>query len=357
MDKEEKQKLKEKKEQRKEELAAKTVLAKSTKKMDMTPEQLAFYKRGSKKGRRKSFLIRSAVKCGLLAGIAFGGYKAYQYVTKTYSPMVIEKTKSALDLAGGYLYNYVYYKSAYALESGKAQAMSVAIEQILDKYDEMKQQLEDAQSQVPENPTESSDETSNAHYTFQPRSLDENEKVASANFIVGLYNNKETSKFDIQTIQWGDTFNLDVTTTHENGEHQLTLSLAASEGTMEEGRKVFGTEPVEFNGDMYNKFGINGIKSAVNLITNVVGGLDSAIYGIGIDGNTVTMEQMTNFFKEEDCLEYLKDAGLDLGVDTERIEDTINGESEENTEEPGEGEEPTEPNEEETEEEVEPIVG
>ena len=325
------------------------IIAKHTKKKDMTPEQLAFYKRGSKKGRRKSFLIRSAVKCGLLAGIAFGGYKAYQYVTKTYSPMVIEKTKSALDLAGGYLYNYVYYKSAYALESGKAQAMSVAIEQILDKYDEIKQQLEDAQSQVPEGYTPSSGATSNAHYTFQPRSLDENEKVASANFIVGLYNNKETSKFDIQTIQWGDTFNLDVKTTHENGEHQLTLSLAASEGTMEEGRKVFGTEPVEFNGDMYNKFGINGIKSAVNLITNVVGGLDSAIYGIGIDGNTVTMEQMTNFFKEEDCLTYLKDAGLDLGVDTERIEDMLNGESSE--------EEPTEPDEEETEEEVEPIVG
>lgn len=316
------------------------VIAKHTKKKDMTPEQLAFYKRGSKKGRRKSFLIRSAIKCSILAGVAVGGYYGYKWAAEKYSPMVVETTKRVFDITGQYLYNYVYYKSAYSLESGKAEVMAQAIEQMLDKYEELKQQLDDETSQTSEEvPGEvPSGANPSGLYTFPQRSLSVDEKTASANFIVGLYNNGETSKFDIQSFQWSDTFNININTTHQNGEHQVSFALAGAESTMQKGKAVFGTEPVEFNGDLYNKFGVDGIKSAIGLVKNVVGGLETAIQGIGIDGNNVTMEQMTNFFQEEDCFQYLKDAGLDLGVDTDRIEDMINDESGESTENPTEEE-------------------
>ena len=326
MDKEEKAKTKAEREKNKEELQEKMRYAKKIEKKQMNSEQLAFYKQGSKEGRRKSFLIRSAIKCSILAGAAFGVYKGYQYLEKTYSPMVIEKTKDALDLTGGYFYNYVYYKTAYSLESGKTQAMSDVIEQMLDKFQELKQQLEVVKNQAGQNPYVSA-LPNYSHCSSPQKNLDANEKIASANFIASLYNNKETSKFDIQTIQWASTFNLDVKTTHENGNHQFFISLTGDESVMEGGRKVFGTEPVKFNKDMYTKFGSKGIEPAINLIKNVVSNLDSSIYSIGIDGNSITMEQLTNFFKEDDCLNYLKNAGLDLGVNTNNIEQMLNDEN------------------------------
>lgn len=296
--------------------------ARKLSKHDMNPEQYAIYKKGKRVAHRNGFLLWLAANSAIAGAAALGGFIGYNYLKNDVSPKIVETVKMALDTAGNYLYNYIYYKSTYALESGKSKALSEGLNQILDKFDEIKKELDEAKEKANGIEDEIKD-ASSQKYNFAKRLLNENEKQDSANFIVGLYSNGECKKFDIQTIQWGSTFNLDVNTAMENGDHKFSISLDADDSILKQGQSVFGTEPVNFDGKMYQKYGIDGVKSAVGLISSAVGDIQTAIHSVGIDGNNVTIEQMTNFFQEEDCLNYLLDAGIDLGVDLDRIKEIV----------------------------------
>lgn len=302
--------------------------ARKTSKYDMSPAQYAMYKKGKRVAHRNGFFLWLAANAAIAGASALGGLTAYNYLTNNYSPTIINGVKKTLDTAGNYLYNYIYYKSTYALESGKSKALAEGLNQMLDKFDEIKKELDEAKEKAEEIEDEIN-EASGKKYNFAKRLLNENEKQNSAKFIVDLYANGESKSFDIQTFQWGSTFNFDINTVMENGEHTFSISLAADDIILQQGHAVFGAEPVMFDGNMYNKYGINGIKSAVNLITNVVGDLQTAIHSVGIDGNNVSIEQMTNFFQEEDYLNYLLDAGIDLGVNLDRIKEIVEQKNEE----------------------------
>jgi|GEM_PF-7008109 len=293
-------------------------------KKTMTPDELRAYK----KGKRVSNIRGFAIWLSANAAIAGAAYVGGKWAIKQYSPNVIDGVVGVANEIGKFAFNYAYLEVDNAVESGKATALSTAVDTILDKVEELKQEMKDKeeeyQSQNPQN---------NAlKHNYKIYKLNEDEKAKYANFVVDFVNNGTASDFKFESFKWSDCLDLNVKLTTKNGNHDFTVSLNGDQTAIQNCKSYFGSEEIEINGDLYNKYGIESIKQMTNAIKGFASNKDTLINGMTLDGNTVTLDGIKSFTEEEDAINYLLDAGLDIGTDLDRIEEVL-GEDDENTSE------------------------
>lgn len=310
---------------------------KKIKPKNMTAEQLQIYKQGKRVAHRNGFLVWLSVQLGLAGIVGVGGHYGYKYLARKYSPQLINGAKTTVNNVGKYLYNYIYYKSSYAIESGKTELLIEGLNQMMDKYDELKSQFDEYTQNPPNNPNPSVDPNSNPDATVSPFNANEDtltteQKQDSARFIVGLYSNGEAKNFNVDTFQFADTFNFDSTLTMtDDSTHQFGISFVGTNSALEQGKAVFGDEKIPFDEELYNKYKLKGVKSIIKLMQSFTSDVQTMIGGISLDNTKVTINQLTDFLKTEDCIDYLKEAGFDIGIDLSRLEQYQNTNTENQT--------------------------
>ena len=315
---------------------------KKIKPKNMTKEQLQIYKQGKRVAHRNGFWIWTSIQLGLAGVVGVGGHYGYKYLAKKYSPQIINDAKTIVNNVGQYLYNYIYYKSSYAIESGKTELLIEGLNQMMDKYDELKSQFDQyTNPQQPDpnpntdpntDPTPTSDPDATV-YPFTPEdTLTTEQKQDSAKFIVGLYSNGEAKAFNVDSFQFADTFNFDSTLTMtDDSTHQFGISFVGTNSALEQGKAVFGDEKIPFDEELYNKYKLKGVKSIIKLMQSFTSDVQTMIGGISLDNTKVTINQLTDFLKTEDCIDYLKEAGFELGIDLSRLEQYQNTNTENQT--------------------------